>query len=85
MKIGKRYIYLLKVCRAIDEAHLEGLCADKAHVHFNPGHGQEEAPTSKKGQKEPPTLPLPFTEGLQLSCEPSGDTEKSQNTHNKGE
>ena len=72
MKIGNRYIYLLKVCRAIDEAHLGGLIDGIAHVHFNPGHGQEEAPTSKNRQKEPPTLPLPLGAGEELSCEPSG-------------
>jgi hypothetical protein len=72
MKIGKRYIYLLKVCRAIDEAHLGGLIDGRVHLHWNPHEAPEKAP---KVKKEPPTLPLPFREGLELSCEPSGDAD----------
>ena len=52
MKIGNRYIYLLKVCRAIDEAHLGGLIDGIAHVHFNPGHGQEEAPLKRSPREK---------------------------------
>jgi hypothetical protein len=57
MKIGKKYIYFLKVSKAIDEAHLCGLLCGDAHVHFNPDCAPEKPP---KKIKEPPTLPLPL-------------------------
>jgi len=70
MKIGTKYYYLLKVCKAIDEAKLDGMLSDRVHLHWNPHNAPEKPPIK---QKEPPTLPLPFKEGDTLRCEPSGD------------
>lgn len=61
MKIGKTNFYLLKVCKAIDKAHLDGLLSGNAHVHFDPGSAPEKTP---RKSKEPPTLPLPFPKEL---------------------